>query len=242
MLFSENYTNRFARGLVSVCQGHSEFPFDISLVLRRRRRNKFKFFSSSTEAFSITQWICTSIGSYSAVATAASQISSLQWWKPFLADAEIRSWNASAAGLDLLQLKEQILVWRCCKCCHCKACKAPLHTDDGHAECVSCLGKSHAVLLFQKATSPLLPPILFLPGTSMPVSLAITAGRAFACPLHSTWSASLRGCERHDLVRWEWRRDGWQPFSGGFGRGRVIGARPCHDNGSHWAQARVVSA
>ncbi len=27
---------------------------------------------------------------------------------------------------------------------HCKMCRSPLHADDGHAECVSCLGKSHA--------------------------------------------------------------------------------------------------
>ncbi len=56
-----------------------------------------------------------------------------------------------------------------------------------------------------------------------PACLAVTAGRVFAGPLHSTWSASLCGCERHDLVRWEWWRHGWQPFSGGFGHGRVIG-------------------
>ncbi len=83
-------------------------------------------------------------------------------------------------------------------------------------------------------------------------------------PLHSTWSASLCGCERHDLVRWEWRRHG-QPFPSGFGRGRVFGldfwprplaavllsqrqtqngrrARPCLDKGCQWAQAWVVSA
>ncbi len=32
--------------------------------------------------------------------------------------------------------------------------------------------------------------------------------RVFARPLHSTWSASLCGCERYDLVRCEWRRNG----------------------------------
>ncbi len=45
----------------------------------------------------------------------------------------------------------------------------------------------------------------------MPACLAIIAERAFACPLHSTWSASLR-CERHDLVWCEWRRNRWQHF------------------------------
>ncbi len=46
----------------------------------------------------------------------------------------------------------------------------------------------------------------------MPTCLAVTAEeRAFARPLHSTWSASLR-CERHDLIRCEWWRNRWQPF------------------------------
>ncbi len=57
----------------------------------------------------------------------------------------------------------------------------------------------------------------------MPAYLTITAERRFASTLRLTWSASLCGCEQHDLVRWEWRWDGWQPFSGGFGHGRVIG-------------------
>ncbi len=26
---------------------------------------------------------------------------------------------------------------------HCKTCRSPLHADDNHTECVSCLGKSH---------------------------------------------------------------------------------------------------
>ncbi len=27
---------------------------------------------------------------------------------------------------------------------YCSSCRSPLHADDGHSECVSCLGKSHA--------------------------------------------------------------------------------------------------
>ncbi len=48
---------------------------------------------------------------------------------------------------------------------------------------------------------------------SMPACLAVTAERerAFVCPLHSTWSASLRR-ERHDLVWCEWRWKRIQPF------------------------------
>ncbi len=44
--------------------------------------------------------------------------------------------------------------------------------------------------------------------------------RAFACPLHPTLSASLCGCEQHDLILCEWQRIGWQPFSGNFRRGK----------------------
>ncbi len=101
------------------------------------------------------QWNCTSIGLCSTKKTnqwlgggawaygfaAASQISSLQRRRPrflLFADTEIHRWNASAAGLDLLQrpackfglspagirrrpkrasLKEQISARLCCKCC-----------------------------------------------------------------------------------------------------------------------------
>ncbi len=92
--------------------------------------------------------------------------------------------------------------------------------------------------LFRERLRSSRPPLFFLPGTceekasgqgiwaagdkrahagSMPACLAITAERAFACPLHPARSASLRGCERHDLVRCE-----CEPFSVGFRRGRVI--------------------
>ncbi len=95
--------------------------------------------------------------------------------------------------------------------------------------------------------------------------LAITTERAFARPFRSTRSVSLRGCEWHDFVQHEWRRVGWQPFTGGFGRIRVSGlcdwpsplafvlftqrqtqsgwwAHPRHDKGCQWAWARMVSA
>ncbi len=100
---------------------------------------------------------------------------------------------------------------------------------------------------------------------SMPTCLAITAERALACPLHPTRSASLRGCERHGLVRCERQQTGWQPFPGGFRRGRVIGlcdwplpladiclkqhqtqsrwrVHPRYDKGCQRARARMVSA
>ncbi len=88
----------------------------------------------------------------------------------------------------------------------------------------SCLSVLAVSFLFRERLHPSRPPVFFLPGIcekkisgqriwaagdkrahfgSMPAYLAR--------PLHSTWSASLR-CERHDLVRCEWRRNRWQPF------------------------------
>ncbi len=34
---------------------------------------------------------------------------------------------------------------------HCKTCRSPLHADDTHTECVSCLGKSHADAVLSRA-------------------------------------------------------------------------------------------
>ncbi len=97
----------------------------------------------------------------------------------------------------------------------------------------SCLSALTVSFLFRERLRPSHPPVFFLPGIcekkqraedfcgqwqasscrSMPACLAVTAERerAFVCPLHSTWSASLR-CERHDLVWCEWRWKRIQPF------------------------------
>ncbi len=70
---------------------------------------------------------------------------------------------------------------------HCKTCRSPLHADDSHTECVSCLGKSHAnaalsgaecsqefqsrlsaladSFLFRELLRPSHPPVFFLSGT-----------------------------------------------------------------------------
>ncbi len=147
--------------------------------------------------------------------------------------------------------------------------------------CFSALNDS---FLLRKRLRPSRPPVFFLPVTceektagqriwaasdyrahvgSVPARLAFTE-RAFTCPLHPTRSASLRGCERCYLVRCERQRNGWQPFSGGFRCGRVIGLRgwprplavicfterqtesgwrthPRDDEGCQWARARMVS-
>ncbi len=46
------------------------------------------------------------------------------------------------AIISLKSLKEQIGVLMPRR--YCGSCRSPLHADDGHSECVSCLGKSHA--------------------------------------------------------------------------------------------------
>ncbi len=90
-----------------------------------------------------------------------------------------------------------------------------------------------ASFLFRERLSPSRPLVFFLPGICVkktagrgferPVTSELMLAqcsraspspqrkRAFARPLHSTWSAS-HGCERHDLVRCELRRNRWQPF------------------------------
>ncbi len=127
---------------------------------------------------------------------------------------------------------------------HCKTCRSPLHADETQAECVSCLGKSHAdaalsgtdcfhcesfslaslrswIAFFSESDSaPRALPFSSCQGpvkkkqrwqriraagykqahvSSMPVCLTITTERAFTHPIQSIWSASLRGCEQHDL-------------------------------------------
>ncbi len=104
-------------------------------------------------------WMLCFAGSISDFFLLATKI--LPRW--LFADAEIRHWNASAAGLDLLQLSaRRFLVYplppfgdyqkephkRANSSAvlfqmprhHCKTYRTPLHADDGHAECVSCLG------------------------------------------------------------------------------------------------------
>ncbi len=112
----------------------------------------------------------------------------------------------------------------------------------------SCLPVLTDSFHFRERLRPSRPPVFFLPGTceektagqrirtasekrahagTMPECLAITTEKAFACPLDPTRSASLCGCERHDLIRCEWQRIGWKPFSGGFRCGSVIGLCDC---------------
>ncbi len=216
-------------------------------------------FSPMTEAFTITQWNCTAIGSCSELkinqwlgsgaaraygeeaqqsppeweepsgyisghCAIGSQINSpsvtmifssliLRTWSrsPLTRLAADRSWLACAflllppalrvafstdtssspaairqAKIANFSLKEQR---RCCKCRAVFAARAALHADDGHSECVSCLGKLHAeaaltemefshcvnmsiaslcarIAFFSESNSvPSRPPVFFLPGT-----------------------------------------------------------------------------
>ncbi len=85
---------------------------------------------------------------------------------------------------------------------YCGSCRSPLHADDGHSECVSCLGKSHAdaalagsdcshcesislaslrsrIAFFSESDpAPRGPPVFFLPGTCEEK----TAGQRISAP------------------------------------------------------------
>ncbi len=87
-------------------------------------------------------------------------------------------------------------------CRYCGSCRSPLHADDGHRECVSCFGKSHADaaarwlwlfslrehqsrlsaladrFLFREWPRPSRPPVFFLPGTCEEK----TAGQRISAP------------------------------------------------------------
>ncbi len=102
---------------------------------------------------------------YKQLPATGSQIYSLQWRTPFFADTRIRCWNASSSRIRTSrsdQLTDSVIpcsyppsIQRASQKSnfpallqmprrHCKTCTSPLHVDDTHAECVSCLGKSHA--------------------------------------------------------------------------------------------------
>ncbi len=163
------------------------FPFDISLVLcRRRLHGKNLFFPLQLKPFLITQCNCT--GSYctkkrtngSAAACepmamqpaiACQDRPALQPHLRFLliSDEDPSSltltpgsavetsqhldWTSCSIWIGPLAAFELDLLQRpACRLGrllqmphrHCKTCRSPLHADDTHAECVSCLGKSHA--------------------------------------------------------------------------------------------------
>ncbi len=144
----------------------------------------------------------------------------------------------------------------------------------------SCLSALADSFLFRERLHLLRPPVFFLSGicekktVSRGFERAVTSEltlaqcpraspslqreRAFARPLHSTWSESLR-CERHDLVGCEWCKldDSlffWRLFLADKEElsGTVTdpthlpsstwGAHPRHDNGCQRARARMVSA
>ncbi len=124
------------------------------------------------------------------------------------------------AKIANFSLKEQR---RCCKCRAVFAARAALHADDGHSECVSCLGKLYAepaltemefshcvnmsiaslcarIAFFSESNSvPSRPPVFFLPGTCEEK----TAGqRDFALCCERAHAGSDPACLALAMQRW----------------------------------------
>ncbi len=130
---------------------------------------------------------------------------------------------------------------------HCKTCRSRLDADDTHAECMSCLGKSHAVAALSGTDCSHCESFFLF--RERPRDL--WGKSSGAEDLSSRWQASSRQLNarvpRHHRresirlssspntisvplrLRATWSRlvwvtiTGWQPFSGGFRRGSVIG-------------------
>ncbi len=125
---------------------------------------------------------------------------------------------------------------------YCGSCRSPLHADDGHSECVSCLGKSHVdaalagsdcshcesislaslrtrIAFFSESDpAPRALPFSSSQGPgSDPACLAFATQRDVSRPFFPTWPASLCKRERSGLVRGKWRWAGrWQHVTGSF--------------------------
>ncbi len=123
---------------------------------------KNSFFPLQLKPFSITQWNCTSISSCSVIKTNqwhsggdeqaygyVARQSTPEWAGIWLYKRPRRRFpvyllppsgdylkepHKRANFAVLLQMPRR----------HCKTCRSPMLADDGHAECMSCLGKSHA--------------------------------------------------------------------------------------------------
>ncbi len=109
---------------------------------------RFAIESSNFFSFSDDDFVYTDPEAYSPLTSLAVGPSDLDLlgWSAFNAPQHRSSSGpvrcSYPAIISRKSLKEQIGILMPRR--YCGSCRSPLHTDDGHSECVSCLGKSHA--------------------------------------------------------------------------------------------------
>ncbi len=109
---------------------------------------RFAIGSSDFFSFSDDDFVYTDPEAYSPLTRLAAGPSDLDLlgWSAFSTCPSIAAvpvpFAAAIRRLSRKSLKEQIGVLMPSR--YCGSCRSPLHADDGHSECVSCLGKSHA--------------------------------------------------------------------------------------------------
>ncbi len=109
---------------------------------------RFAIGSSDFFSFSDEDFVYTDPEAYSPLTRLAAGPSDLDLlgWSAFSTRPSIAAvlvpFAAAIRRFSRKFLKEQIGVLM--PRCYCGSCRSPLHADDGHSECVSCLGKSHA--------------------------------------------------------------------------------------------------
>ncbi len=109
---------------------------------------RFAIGSSDFFSFSDDDFVYTDPEAYSPLTRLAAGPSDLDLlgWSAFSTRPSIAAvpvpFAAAIRRLSRKSLKEQIGVLMPRR--YCGSCRSPLHADDGHSECVSCLGKSHA--------------------------------------------------------------------------------------------------
>ncbi len=109
---------------------------------------RFAIGSSDFFSFSDDDFVYTDPEAYSPLTRLAAGPSDLDLlgWSAFSTRPSIAAvpvpFAAAIRRLSRKSLKEQIGVIMLRR--YCGSCRSPLHADDSHSECVSCLGKSHA--------------------------------------------------------------------------------------------------
>ncbi len=200
---------------------------------------RFAIGSSDFFSFSDDDFVYTDPEAYSPLtrlAAGPSDLDLLGWsafsTRPSIAEVPV-PFAAAIRRLSRKSLKEQIGVLMPRR--YCGSCRSPLHADDGHSECVSCLGKSHADAALAGSDCSHCESIsiaslrsriaFFSENDPAPRALPFSSSQGPVRKKHREVSPVLfsqpdqRPCkrERSGLVRGKWRWAGrWQHVTGSF--------------------------